>query len=226
MNRQRTYILLIAIVSTIGTAALLWFGSRESVIALVGMIDKNPALVALAFSGWALVANCLILPAGSLSLIAGGAVLGTFLPAVIWYLAQLGTAPLLYRLAAQSSDRGQRLVRRYLGPTVEKLFVRGVEDGIAATAVLRLTPFIPSAPATMIAAASGIPLRSFLTGSALVGWVRPLYFASIGTAAGSLARAGELSIAAGTSLATPLIILFGATLALFVARLYLTQRRA
>lgn len=205
---------------------MLWFGSRESVIALVGMLDKNPTLVALAFAGWALLANCLILPAGSLSLMAGGAVLGTFLPASIWYLAQLTTAPLLYRLAVQTPYRSQQLVRRYLGQTVETLFMRGVEDGIAATAVLRLTPVIPSAPATLIAAASGIPLKSFITGSALVGWIRPLYFASIGAAAGSLARAGELSIASGTSLAIPLVLLFGATLTLFIARLYIAQSRA
>ncbi len=205
---------------------MLWFGSRESVIALVGMLDKNPTLVALAFAGWALLANCLILPAGSLSLMAGGAVLGTFLPASIWYLAQLTTAPLLYRLAVQTPYRSQQLVRRYLGQTVETLFMRGVEDGIAATAVLRLTPVIPSAPATLIATASGIPLKSFITGSALVGWIRPLYFASIGAAAGSLARAGELSIASGTSLAIPLVLLFGATLTLFIARLYIAQSRA
>lgn len=203
--------------SALATAGVVWNGSRETLGASLSALEQYPVAFICAFALWALIANCLIVPAGSLSLIIGGAALGSFLPAAIWFVAQLACAPLLYRAASDRTIR-QQLIERYLGASATKLMARAARDGIWASVVLRLTPVLPSAPAALIAAGIGISLRSFLIGSSLAGWVRPLYFASIGAAAGSFARAETISPNIGIT--APLIVLSCVSIVLFAARLY------
>ena len=220
MTGTRKPLIALIAASAIGTAAMLWLGGRDMLMAVLMALELHPVAFACAFTVWALIANCLVLPAGSLSLIAGGAVLGAFVPAGIWFAAQLATAPLIYRAASHSQLHAGGLIERYLGPAAAHLLARAGHDGVWATAVLRLTPVIPSAPAALIGAAAGIRLRSFMLGSAVAGWIRPLYFASIGATAGSLARADSVSAASGMSMIAPLLVLCGASAVLFAARLY------
>ena len=206
-------------VSALGSSLLLVAGGRESVLSLIAVIENNPAIAAAAFATWALVANCLVLPAGSLSLIAGGAVLGTPLPAAIWFIAQLITAPLLYKVAQRSSDAGSELlVQRYIGAEAAATLSRAADAGVATTIVMRLTPILPNAPATMIASWAGIRRRDFMIGSAIGGWVRPLYFASAGSAAGSMAQLGKAPEAAA------MLLPLGLPFACAVLALYLRVR--
>ena len=136
-------------------------------------------------------------------------------------IALTTTAPFIFRttVAAQLATTG--LIERYLGAGAALLLSRAADDGAWLTAVLRLTPVIPSAPAAMIAASAGVTFKSFMLGSALAGWVRPLYFASIGATAGSLLRAADVSTVFGWQMLAPLTILCLASAALFGARLYI-----
>ena len=217
MTRAHFRLIALLSFSALATAGMIWNGSRETLGASLSVLEQYPVAFTCAFTVWALIANCLIVPAGSLSLIIGGAALGTFLPAAIWFAAQLASAPFIHRAASDRVVR-QRLIERYLGASATKLMARAARDGIWASVVLRLTPILPSAPAALIAAGIGISLRSFLIGSSLAGWVRPLYFASIGAAAGSYARAENISSTSGIT--APLIVLGCVSIVLFAARLY------
>lgn len=208
-------------ISAIGTALILSIGGRELLVATLATLEQHPIAFACVFASWAVIANCLILPAGSLSLIAGGAVLGAPVPAAIWFAAQLASAPFIHRATSLERTATSAMIERYLGASPGQLLARAATDGIWATVVLRLTPILPSAPAALIAAAMGISLRSFMIGSIAAGWVRPLYFASIGAAAGSITRATEVSGASGLAIIAPLALVFCLSAIVFASRLCL-----
>lgn len=225
MIRRGPYFIALLLASVIGSAMIMLAGGGAALVDALLSTEQHATRLAIVFAAWALVANCLVLPAGSLSLIAGGAALGTLVPAAIWFVAQLITAPLLYR--AGHLDRGhvEGIMRRYLGATAADLVVNAARDGIWTTAVLRLTPVLPSAPATLIAAATGIRFRSFVWGSLLVGWVRPLYFASLGASFGSLARFGTAKTILTFELLWPLAVVCACAAAMLGARLLIARRR-
>jgi uncharacterized membrane protein YdjX (TVP38/TMEM64 family) len=199
-------LLTLVVASGVATALILAAGGGPALLALT----LQPATLAAAFALWALLANCLVLPAGSLSLIAGGALLGAWVPALIWFTAQLLTAPALYALTRRGLTP---LVPT--GPLTARLTQLAATNGLQATVLLRLLPVMPNAPATILAATLGIRLPTFLMGSVLAGWVRCAYFAGLGATVGSLARLEALTELVSLQVLAPLIILFAATLLLF-----------
>jgi uncharacterized membrane protein YdjX (TVP38/TMEM64 family) len=212
---------LVALVvgSMVATALMLAAGGGPALLAEVRStlvaLSQHPAYLAAVFALWALLANCLVIPAGSLSLIAGGALLGAWLPALIWFAAQLLTAPILYALTLRglapftlkTAARGKR--------QIDQLTRLAATDGLKATALLRLLPVLPNAPATILAATAGISLRTYLVGSVLVGWVRCAYFAGLGATVGSLAQLEALTELVSLRVLSPLVGLFAVTLLLF-----------
>lgn len=116
--------------SLVGTAAIMLAGGGPALIELLRLAEQHGTTLAVVFAAWAMVANCLVLPAGSLSLIAGGAALGMFVPAAIWFAAQLVTAPLLYRAGRVDHDRTEALMHRYLGSSAANLVARAARDGV------------------------------------------------------------------------------------------------
>lgn len=225
MSRNRILLAALVLASVVGTLGLLTAGSGGAVLDLLRLVERHRATLAIVFGLWALLANCLVLPAGSLSLIAGGAALGALLPAAIWFVAQLLTAPLLYRAGNVDHARVDAVLRRYLGSGAATLVEQAARDGIWTTAALRLTPVLPSAPAALIAAAAGIELRSFMIGSLLAGWLRPLYFAGLGATVGSLSRVGSSQAALSLETIWPPAVV-GACAAAMLAWRLLRGRRA
>ena len=203
--------------SLVGSGLIGWLGPERLPGLLHLAADRAPLLLGL-FAVWAMVANMLVLPAGSLSLIAGGAALGSLLPAAIWFLAQLVTSPLLYRASATDHARVLGLVDKYAGRIAAGCLDRAARDGVWTTILLRLTPVLPSAPAGLIASASGIGLKQFIIGSVLAGWVRPLYFGSIGAGLGSLARLGAGDAKLAWDQVLPLLVVFVVAAATVVVR--------
>jgi uncharacterized membrane protein YdjX (TVP38/TMEM64 family) len=199
------------IISAGGGPALLLI-VRETLAAL----SDRPVLIAVVFAAWALVANCLVVPAGTLSMIIGGALLGTVLPTLIWSVGQLLSAPLLYAL----TKRGVGTVPMLRNVQVAQLVKLAQTNGLQVTALLRLLPIMPNAAATMIAATAGIDLRTFLVGSVLTGWVRPAYFAGLGAAVGSLSKVDAVTDLLSLRTLVPLLLLFaGAVILVIVSRL-------
>jgi uncharacterized membrane protein YdjX (TVP38/TMEM64 family) len=178
--------------------------------ATLARLNESPRTIIALFAAWALVANCLVVPAGTLSMIVGGALLGTVLPTLIWSVAQLITAPLLYAL----TKRGVGPVPMLQNARVVQLMTLARANGFQVTALLRLLPIMPNAAATMIAATAGISLRTFLLGSVLTGWVRPAYFAGLGAAVGSLSKVDAVTDLLSLRTLLPLLLLFAGTVAL------------
>lgn len=225
MKRRHVTLAVLVAGSIAGTALIILAGGGDAVVGVLRGFEAHRGLVVLSFAAWALVANCLVLPAGSLSLIAGGALLGTWVPAAIWFAAQLATAPLLFRAAQGSPERSKAIIARYLGQGAAELLGDAVRDGFWTTVLLRLTPILPSAPACLIASAAGIDFKAFMAGSVAAGWVRPLYFASLGAAVGSLARIGSTDAARPIEALAPLIALAASAALLLAARIWALRRR-
>ena len=207
----------LALASVAASGSILSVGGGPALLLLaremLAALTDRPALVAVAFAAWALVANCLVVPAGTLSMIVGGALLGTVLPTLIWSIAQLLTAPLLYALTKRGF--GALTLHRYAD--VAPLASQAQANGLQATALLRLLPIMPNAAATMIAATVGIDLRTFLLGSVLTGWVRPAYFAGLGAAVGSLSQVEAVTELLSLRTLVPLMLLFAGLVALMAA---------
>ncbi|PXX93889.1 hypothetical protein DF185_23140, partial [Marinifilum breve] len=76
---RRSHVLLagLAVASALGALILGLAGGGATVIAILAAVEANRTLALTIFAVWALLANCLILPAGSLSVMAAGALFGT-----------------------------------------------------------------------------------------------------------------------------------------------------
>jgi uncharacterized membrane protein YdjX (TVP38/TMEM64 family) len=196
------------VIMAAGGGPALLIAARETLAAL----NERPELIAAIFAAWALVANCLVVPAGTLSMIVGGALLGTIIPTLIWSVAQLMTAPLLYAL----TRRGMGNVAMLRNSQVARLVALAQSNGFQATALLRLLPIMPNAPATMIAATAGIDLRTFFIGSVLTGWVRPAYFAGLGATVGTLSKVEAVTELLSVRTLVPLLGLFAGTVLLVI----------
>jgi uncharacterized membrane protein YdjX (TVP38/TMEM64 family) len=198
----------LAVLSVLASGLIMAAGGGPAVLLMVretlAALHERPVLIASLFAAWALVANCLVVPAGTLSMIVGGALLGTALPTLIWSLAQLITAPLLYAL----TKRGVGTVPMLQTAQVAQLVALAQTNGLQTTALLRLLPIMPNAAATMIAATAGIELRTFFLGSLLTGWVRPAYFAGLGAAVGSLSKVDAVTDLLSLRTLLPLVLLF------------------
>ena len=188
--------------SAMVTVAIFAAGGSTGVVMhgrdAVGYLAQRPLLMFAMFSIWSLICVILIIPAGTISVIVGGILFGAFLPAALWTAAQLITAPLIYHLTLRSFDTndngpaaqsaGIRVVERWLGRRSAEIIDLARVDGLFTVIVLRLLPIVPSAPTCMISAALGIRLKHLMLGTMAVGWVRPLYYASLGVTIGSLTR--------------------------------------
>jgi len=171
-----------------------------------------------------LVSQLLIIPSGSLILIAAGFMFSPLLAAGIFSVAQVLCSWPVYRIGKVISDkfpqRFDLLTTRFSFPPDWDRLVR--EEGFFATVVIRLTPVIPSAAACLLAAGLNIGLIRFIPATIAVCWIRPLFFASVG---GSLQALSGISEAASASAALkPLLLLFIAAFVVFLSRLYLRRR--
>lgn len=171
-----------------------------------------------------LLSQLLVIPSGSLILIAAGFIFSPVLAAGIFSVAQVLCSWPVYRIGKIIFDkfpnRFELLTRRFSFPPDWDRLVQ--KEGFVATVVLRLTPVIPSAAACLLAAGLNISLARFIPATIAVCWIRPLFFASVG---GSLQALSALSGVATTSAALkPLLLLFAAAVLLLLIKLYLRRR--
>lgn len=212
--------------SVAGTVWLLFFNGLESIQSLMAFIDTK-ASVARNDSFWLFVYCCicivsqlLVVPSGSLILIAAGFIFSPLLATVIFSLAQVLCSWPVYRIgelvSSRYPDRFKAISQRFkVAPDWEQAVQK---EGFIATIVLRLTPVIPSAAACLLAAGFGIALRRFIPGTVAVCWIRPLFFASIGGSLQSLSALPDAVSANGVF--GPLLLLAVASIVLLLAKLY------
>lgn len=213
--------------AVIGVGALggaMWLEATAH--GLQGWIVAYPVSAAVLFALWAIAANVLVLPLGTLSLLLAGGVANPVVAAMTWWLAQVATAPVVHVLGGRSLDTAllERLTRRVVPSLDLDSVVRAsARDGFALSVLLRLAPFLPSAPAALVAAGLAIPVRTFTLATFVVGWLRPLYFTMLGATLGATASP---SAALTWRTFVPLVVVFAAVVGAVGLRIWLIRRVA
>ena len=223
---------MLVIASVFATGWLLLLGGSTTVTELVvdsaEYLSRFPqqqgATWLVGFAVMSLFLQLLIVPSGSLLLIGAGFIFGVLPSVAVYTLMQcIATWP-VYRLCHYSLQRNRWSMQDRVNSWLEKSGVTRVtgSEPVISGMALRLTPVLPSAAASSIAALSGIPLGMFILATVLAGWVRPLFFASIGGAAGELS--GFAAALTGEFRVAPLVLVFLAILLLLAVRLWLKHR--
>lgn len=229
MHRTWLYALLTVLIagSIALTGWLLLFDGitslTEALPAVAGkLLDMSQAQRLWWLGAFALLSftlQLLVVPSGSLLLIGAGFVFGVLPSVLLFTLMQCAAVWPIYLICRSGWRRLRkgRLRKEWFAHTPAADAIRS--EPLVSSMVLRLTPILPSAGASTIAALSGITLRTFLLATVLVGWIRPLFFASVGAAVSEIsALAGAVS---GDINPLPLLLVFAAVAGLFLLRLWL-----
>lgn len=187
-----------------------WLSSPKSTITLL-----------IVFATLALLSQLLIVPSGTILMMAGGFVLGSWAASGI-YLALLPiTALPIYWLYFNTSTTLPAWMTKRI-PTPSATVWNSLKDQpFLLSAVSRLTPVVPSALAVVIACSFNVSLKTFLIATLMVGWIRPLFFASIGATLSSLEQLHNPADLLNWRSAFPLLVLFFCAFALLVIRAWL-----
>lgn len=157
-------------------------------------------------------------------MLVGGFLLGAPAATLIFSTIQLATTVLLVWLGRKcGADALAQLLSRWsdrLGNTMTTLDRVPLTLGI----VLRLFPVLPSAVACLLSVVFKIPLRMFLLATALVGWIRPLLFASAGGLLPSLLDIEASRTEIFMSVLWPAMLMFLSGVALLFLRVWLTRK--
>ncbi len=221
---------LFLVASVVGSIWIIAFDGHTFVQSLLVGINNRVAdtggstLWLGAYALLCVLSQLLVIPSGSLILIAAGFIFSPLLAAGIFSVAQVLCSWPVYRIGKTISDkfphRFQLLSDKFNFPSDWDRLVQ--EEGFIATIVLRLTPVIPSAAACLLAAGLNISLGRFIPATIAVCWIRPLFFASVG---GSLQALSAISDAtAAKSVLLPLLLLFVAAVLVLLSKLYLRMR--
>lgn len=220
---------LFILASVVGSVWLIAFDGLAYVQALLNGINSrvenygNTVLWLCAYAILCLLSQLLVIPSGSLILIAAGFIFSPLPAAAIFSIAQVLCSWPVYRIGKIISDkfpqRFELLTDKFSFPPDWDRLVQ--KEGFLATVVLRLTPVVPSAAACLLAAGLNISLVKFIPATIAVCWIRPLFFASIG---GSLQALSALSTTPTSSVLLPLLLLFLAAVMLLLLKLYLRMR--
>lgn len=225
--------LVIALLSGIGIYWLALGGGAEWIAETIKALDRqvaaNLALAVAAFFGVCFLVQLFILPTGTIAMLTGGFLFGAPLAAAIYHAGQLLAAPIVYLavrmgFGAFADKKLDAIVERYLPGRFGNVLEIARSEGIMAAVSLRLAPVITSAVVPILAAASGIRLNALMIGSILVGWVRPLFWASIGATAHSLADVSNPSEIISKVNLTPILLAFGAAALVFALRIVFKVR--
>ena len=220
---------LFVIVSVVGSVWIIAFDGLEFIQTLLQGLNNRVAdscnlpVWLAAYALLCLISQLLVIPSGSLILIAACFIFSPLLAAGIFSIAQVLCSWPVYRIGKIISDKFPRrfelLTNKFHFPPDWDRLVE--KEGFVATVVLRLTPVIPSAAACLLAAGLNISLARFIPATIAVCWIRPLFFASVG---GSLQALSALSSATTSSVLKPLLLLFVAAVLLLLVKLYLRMR--
>jgi len=176
-------------------ALLVFITGPENIVdrltAMQASIRAHPFESALILFVWCTVLFLTVLPLGSATILIAGALLGTW-AGWVQFVAQLVASLIIYEAATPSREQDaiQYLDAR---PRLKTAILRLQHHGIVATSFLRILPVVPSALCSILCKALDIHRSKFIAGTVAVGWIRPVLFASIGSAASLAAIKGHIS---------------------------------
>jgi len=169
--------------------------------------------VLIGFACLSIISQFLVIPSGTLLIITGGYLLGS-IPAALVYTVLLPLTGVVVGEIAKSSSL-QHWLKAYLGK----------HKKISEITELRLTPVIPAAIASTIASTLNIRHTTFIIATLCVGWIRPIFFASIGEAAQSLQQLQDGSLGVTEKSTLPLALLTLGALLNLIVRCWLRSKR-
>lgn len=224
MTKYWSLIILLLLASIAATTWLLVLDGAAAAVAwfwqVHAWVQANKALALLVFFIISFISQMIVMPSGSLLLLFAGFALGAAPATAAFAIAQLLTAGPVYCLSQRAITGIEQGSLK--GTATEKMvYIRSQLASLKghdflASALLRLTPVIPSAGACLLAAVSKISLKPFMMATAVTCWMRPLFFASSGAAISEvLLRSDGREVLESLNL-WPLILVFVAALLLVV----------
>lgn len=182
LKNQRKSLLLIAIFSICLFFVIKLFGIEENARELLdfsGLSFKTKALIGLGLFVWSCVLFTTFMPLGTATVLLAGYVLG---PAagLIQFGSMLISTVFLYRVFEQP-DKSYRIENYTQNSTLLKLFDLVSDHSIWTVSLLRIIPVIPSAACVFISRILCIRLKDMIIGTLFVGWIRPVFFAFLGS---------------------------------------------
>lgn len=225
------WIVLIVVASIALTFWLLVFGGADTALAAFWKthhwIEQNYLAAIAVFFVVSLISQLIIMPSGSLILLVAGFTLGAIPAAGAFAVAQVLAAWPVYVLSRTSVAKLQTGSVANRGAAIKDTAarlskVRG--NDVVATLLLRLTPVLPSAAASALAALAGIRFRSFLIGTVLCCWIRPLFFAGSGESMSAFLLKSDAQDALSRVSVMPLLLIFLSALLLYILDLWLKRK--
>lgn len=161
---------------------------KEHRHALTGFVGAHAALAAVLFVLLYAVATAVSLPGGAVLTIAGGFLFGTLLGAIyVIFGATLGATTLF--LAARTA-LGEPL-RARAGPSLQRMEKGFQDNALSYLLFLRLIPLFPFWLVNLVPAFLGVPLRTYVIGTAIGIIPGCFVYASLGDGLGELLDAGK-----------------------------------
>lgn len=156
----------------------------EHIEKVIAFIQENRRLSFLILFVWSFILFLTIAPLGSFTVLAAGFLLGPFAGAVQFLALCLSSWVVhLWTHPGRQQAAYEQLIQR---PEALRLVERFKSAPLLLVSVLRLIPVVPSCVCVLACSALGVAGKYLLQGTLLTGWVRPVFFAFMGSQASSL----------------------------------------
>jgi uncharacterized membrane protein YdjX (TVP38/TMEM64 family) len=181
---------LIAVSILCVAAGLIWRVALADFVFMVFTRPQSTAVLIGIVVLWFLVSQLFVVPIGTVSVLLSGALLGWWI-GLIYFGAMIISGVFVFTLARLAPEKSLNVVKRIVPPgywqrTSSLMLLRMQARPIQATIILRLFPLAPSAACPLVIGASGGSIQSFLAGTLLAGWVRPVSLAVVGDSLGAV----------------------------------------
>lgn len=194
-GRMRRFLPLLAIASGLGLFFALGFDSYLSFDALaenrewlVAQVEEQPVISALAFIAVYAVLVALSVPGGALLTLTSGFLFGPFIGTAYAVVGATVGATAVF-LAARTS-LGE-MMREKAGSSVQRMREGFRENALSYLFFLRQIPVFPFWLVNLVPALLGVPLKTFVIGTAIGIVPGTLVYASLGNGVGAMMAAGE-----------------------------------
>lgn len=155
---------------------------------LLAQVEENGLLAGLLLFAAYVLVTALSLPLGSLLTVVAGFLFGT-VAGSLWVIAGATLGSIAIFLAARSALHDSLAARA--GPWLKRMEAGFREDALSYLLVLRLLPVFPFWLVNLVPALLGVPLGTYVLGTALGIVPGTVVFASLGSGLGMILDRGE-----------------------------------
>ena len=175
---------------------------RDNREALLNWVDRQGLLAGLVYIVVYAVAVAFSLPGGAVMSITGGFLFGTLWGSIYILIGATLGATALFLIAKTALGN---FLRAKAGPWLQRMEAGFRENALSYLLVLRLVPLFPFFVVNLVPAFLGVPLSTYVLGTALGIIPGVFVFASVGAGLGSIFDSGQSFSASG--ILTPQIVI-------------------